>query len=114
MASKTPDKVTQLFSDLMFEKRLSLVSEGFCPYCEVALGEQVRFGPFVRSRCSCCGALYRTCSYQSTGFGWTSRQGHDCPHTGAWTSDENASRVRFEFRDRRVLGRAGRASVIWR
>jgi len=102
-----PQWITPLRSDLTFEKRLSLIAEGFCPYCDVALGERVPFGPFVRARCSCCGGLFRTCIYDSTGPGWTSIYGLDCAHTSAWASDEGPSRIRFEFRDRRACNRAG-------
>lgn len=103
-----PPWITSLLSDLTFEKRLSQIAEGFCPYCEVALGERVPFGPFVRSRCSCCGGLFRMCIYEETGPGWTSIRGHDCAHTSAWASNEGPYRIRFEFRDKRVLNRAGR------
>jgi hypothetical protein len=101
--------LANLFSDLTFEKRLSLIFEGFCPYCEVALGERVPFGTGVRPRCPCCGGLFRTFTREKEGPCWHSIYGHDCPHTsGAWASDEHPYRTRLEFRDKRVLNQAGR------
>jgi hypothetical protein len=86
MASKSPDEITRLFSDLMFEKRLSQIAEGFCPYCAVALGERVPWGggEFVLSRCPCCGWCYRTLISPKQGPGWISVGTHYCAHTSAW------------------------------
>lgn len=115
MAAKTPpDEIARLFSDLTFEKRLALIAEGFCPYCEVALGERAKVGTGMSARCPCCGGLLRTIDVPGVrkGSGWYSTQGHDCPHTSSWASDENPNRPRFEFREQRVFFRAGRQVVL--
>ncbi len=104
--------VSRLFSDLMFEKRLSLIAEGFCPYCEVAFGERARFGNSDGARCLCCGGLFRTVNVTTCGIGWVSRDGHDCAHTSAWAPDEYPHRPRFEFRYQRVLSRSGRLVYV--
>jgi hypothetical protein len=100
--------VANLFADLTFEKRLSMIAEGFCPYCAVALRERVPFGSVVHSRCPCCSGQYRTLNGPKFGPGWYSIYGRDCAHTGAYFPDESKIRVRAEWRDRFWVNRAGR------
>lgn len=115
MTSGSPDEITSLFSDLTFEKRLSLVAEGFCPYCEVALADRVIVWEHVRARCPCCAGLYKTANPKPFGPGWASLGGHDCPHaSGAWASDEDPSRTRLEFRGKRVVMRPGQVVYLLR
>jgi hypothetical protein len=107
--------VANLLSGLLFEERLARIAEGFCPYCEVALGERVSNDKgTIQSRCSCCGGLFKTLCSEKDGPGWFSNHGHDCPHIRAWVSDEHPIRPRFEYRHKVILNRAGRLGFFLR
>jgi hypothetical protein len=92
--------VVRLFADLKFEKRLSLIAEGFCPYCEVALGERIPWGGpnFVLAICPCCESGYRLQDTPRHGRGWLMSRPHWCAHTSQCDPDEAERGIRFEFR----------------
>jgi len=74
-------------------RRLGLVSEGFCPYCETPLKDRVLVRSIARGRCTCCGGLFRTIASERFGPGVEQRK-----------------RAELRARQRLVIGRGARAA----